>query len=229
MSPRTAPPQVVLWRHGQTAWNAEGRWQGQRDVPLTGLGERQAHAAAEVLAARRPVRVVSSDLSRASATAGALALAADLPVASDRRLREIHGGSWQGLLRSEVAAGWPELLERWTAGEDVAFGGDGERRSEAGERVADVAEEVVASLGAGETAVLVGHGGSLGAAMTRLLGLPRGTSSVLTALRNARWSTLVRAELGAPTPWRLLEHNAGSWATDDAPVTTGAASGGARA
>jgi len=204
-----SPAQVVLWRHGQTTWNAEGRWQGHTDVPLSELGEQQVRGAAAVLAERGPVRVVSSDLVRASATAGALALAADLPVALDPRLREVFGGDWQGLRRTEIESGWPELHAAWLAGEDVPPGG-GERRTAAGARVVAAVEEHAAPLADDEVLVVVGHGGALGAALLQLLGLPREAAPVLTGLRNARWTSLLRGGTG-PVPWRLLEHNAGAW------------------
>lgn len=204
-----SPAQVVLWRHGQTTWNAEGRWQGHTDVPLSETGSAQVRAAAAVLAERAPVRVVSSDLQRASATAGALALALDLPVALDPRLREVFGGDWQGLRRAEIEAGWPELHASWLAGQDVPPGG-GERRTAAGARVVEAVEEHAAPLAEDEVLVVVGHGGALGAALLQLLGLPREAAPLLTGLRNARWTSLLRGSAGT-TPWRLLEHNAGAW------------------
>ncbi|WP_299035493.1 histidine phosphatase family protein [uncultured Pseudokineococcus sp.] len=205
-----SPAQVVLWRHGQTTWNAEGRWQGHTDIPLSELGGQQVREAAAVLAEREPVRLVSSDLVRASATAGALALAADLPVALDPRLREVFGGDWQGLRRAEIESGWPELHAAWLAGEDVPPGG-GERRTAAGARVVAAVEEHAASLADDEVLVVVGHGGALGAALLQLLGLPREAAPLLTGLRNARWTSLLRGTPGS-VPWRLLEHNAGAWA-----------------
>ncbi|MEJ5945166.1 histidine phosphatase family protein [Pseudokineococcus basanitobsidens] len=214
-----AAPQVVLWRHGRTAWNVEGRWQGHTDIPLDDEGLAQVEAAAAVLAARRPVRVVSSDLARARGTAGALALAADLPVTLDPRLREVHGGAWQGLRREEIAAGWPQEHAAWLAGEEVPAGDGGETRAQAGTRVAAAVREQSAGLDDGQVLVCVGHGGSLGAGLVRLLGLPDG--GVLTGLRNARWTTLVRSGGGT---WRLLEHNAGVWARAGAART--AAGGG---
>jgi len=223
-----APPQVVLWRHGQTAWNAEGRWQGHSDIPLTDLGAEQAREAAGVLLHRRPVRLVSSDLQRASGTAGALALAAGMPVLLDPRLREVHGGEWQGLRRSEIEQGWPDLHRAWLAGEDVAAGG-GESRAASGARVAEAVEEHAADLADGEVLVCVGHGGSLGSALLRLLGLPAVAAPVVTGLRNARWTTLVRGD-GTDVPWRLLEHNAGAWPTGDVvPAQAGAGRGAAGA
>lgn len=207
-----SPAQVVLWRHGETTWNAEGRWQGHTDVPLSERGSRQVREAAAVLARRGPARLVSSDLQRASATAGALALAADLPVALDPRLREVFGGDWQGLRRAEIQERWPDLHAAWLAGEDVPPGG-GERRTEAGRRVVTAVEEHAADLADDEVLVLTGHGGALGAALLQLLGLPRGAAPLLTGLRNARWTSLQRGDRGT-APWRLLEHNAGAWSDD---------------
>ena len=63
----------MLWRHGQTQWNVEGRFQGQSDIPLDEAGEAQAQRAARLLAGLRPDLIVSSDLLRASATAAPLA------------------------------------------------------------------------------------------------------------------------------------------------------------
>ena len=64
---------LVLWRHGQTAWNAERRFQGQSDIPLDDGREQQAERAARLLAALRPDTIISSDLGRATATAAPLA------------------------------------------------------------------------------------------------------------------------------------------------------------
>lgn len=200
---------VVLWRHGRTAWNAEGRWQGHLDVPLDEVGQEQARAAAAVLAKVTPTALVSSDLARARVTAQALADATGLPVTEDRALREIDGGAWQGLLRAEIEAADPERYAAWRGGEDLPAGG-GERRSTAAERVAAAVERhaahVAADDGAG-TLVVVSHGGALGGALLRLLGLAREAAPVVAGLRNAHWTTLVRGGEGGPR-WRLLEHNA---------------------
>ena len=64
---------LVFWRHGRTTWNAEQRFQGQTDIPLDDTGLAQAARAAKVLARLKPSLIVSSDLSRARATAQQLA------------------------------------------------------------------------------------------------------------------------------------------------------------
>src|SRR5215467_10394593 len=78
---------LVLWRHGQTRWNAEGRFQGQSDIPLDLVGEQQADRAARLLAALQPTAIYSSDLARATMTAAPLARLTGLTVMSDKDLQ----------------------------------------------------------------------------------------------------------------------------------------------
>ena len=68
MSSTNTPIRVVLWRHGQTDWNVENRFQGHSDIPLNKVGEYQVVEAAKVLAGLRPDRIISSDLLRAKKT-----------------------------------------------------------------------------------------------------------------------------------------------------------------
>ena len=98
---------LVVWRHGQTTYNVERRFQGQSDVPLNEVGLRQAAAAARHLAALRPAAIYSSDLSRASVTAEALARLTGLTVQLDKDLRERSGGSWEGLTEAEIREQFP--------------------------------------------------------------------------------------------------------------------------
>src|SRR5438270_13849486 len=95
----SAPPprrdwRVVLLRHGRTEWNASGRFQGQMDSPLDGIGRAQAEAAAIAVAPMRPDAIVTSDLSRAQDTAAAVAKEAGVEPVADARLREIFLGTW---------------------------------------------------------------------------------------------------------------------------------------
>src|SRR5262245_57678162 len=93
---------LVIWRHGRTAWNESGRFQGQADVDLDTAGAAQAVDAAPRVAAYRADLIVSSDLLRAARTAQALAAVTGLPVEHDARLRERNFGPWQGLTQAEI-------------------------------------------------------------------------------------------------------------------------------
>jgi probable phosphoglycerate mutase len=100
---------VLLARHGQSEWNAEGRWQGQADPPLSDLGRRQAHEAARALGAIDAIW--ASDLQRAGQTAAIIS--GDLgvgPVVLDPDLRERDAGEYSGLTRDEIEARFPGYL-----------------------------------------------------------------------------------------------------------------------
>ena len=90
-----APTRIVLWRHGQTDWNIENRFQGHTDIPLNSVGRFQVEHAAKVLIGMNPIKIVSSDLSRTRETAGALSQLSGLPIITDIGLRETDGGNWR--------------------------------------------------------------------------------------------------------------------------------------
>jgi glucosyl-3-phosphoglycerate phosphatase len=188
---------LVLWRHGQTDFNAERRFQGQTDVPLNAEGRRQAARAARHIAALRPAAIFSSDLVRASATAAALARLTGLPVQLDKDLRERSGGSWEGLTDTEIQERYPESYALWAPP-------DGESVSAVAERAAAALERIADSLDGGALAVVVSHGAALGMGTARLLGISV-ADRVLGPLGNGSWSVLGRRQ----TKWRLLAHNLG--------------------
>ena len=107
---------VHLARHGESDWNAAGRWQGHADRPLTDLGRRQAAELAERLADVRLDAVYSSDLRRARETAEPVAERQGLEVRALPALREVDVGGWSGLSRPEVARRFPEAFARWRGG-----------------------------------------------------------------------------------------------------------------
>jgi probable phosphoglycerate mutase len=199
---------VVLWRHGQTRWNLEDRFQGHTDVELDETGADQAVRSARLLAALRPHAIVSSDLRRARDTAEALARVAGLAVKEDARLRETYGGTWQGLTVTEIRALDAEAYALWRSGADVPAGG-AESRSDVAARVMPAIAESLEPVPAGETLVVVTHGGSARAAIGSLLDLPMDRWAAVGGLSNCCWSVL--EEVGAG--WRLVEHNAGSLPT----------------
>ncbi len=109
------PSRILLARHGQSTWNAAGRWQGQADPPLSELGERQAGDVVTVLHARagsglRVGRIWASPLQRARQTAEIIGRGVGLEVVLDPRLMERDAGGWTGLTRVEIEEAWPGYL-----------------------------------------------------------------------------------------------------------------------
>lgn len=192
------PVTLLLWRHGQTEWNLERRFQGQSDIGLNETGQRQAQRAALIIAALKPDAIYSSDLTRATSTAQTLARLTGLPVNLDKDLRERHGGEWEGLTDREIRATYPAEYQVWSppGGEPTAAVAD--RAAGAFERIAD-------NMPSGSMAVIVSHGAALGLGISRLLGLPE-QERVLGSLSNCAWSVLGRRS----GRWRLLEHNVGT-------------------
>jgi len=203
------PRRLVLWRHGRTAWNLEHRFQGQTDVPLDEVGHKQAQAASRLLVALRPQLIVSSDLSRAFDTAAALAARCGLEVATDPRLRETDGGSWEGRQREDLLRTDPDAYRSWLAGEPVRPGGDGESRADVGTRVMAAVQDAVAGAHPGRTVVVVTHGGATRAVLAPLLNRPFEQLRFFGVMRNAAWSVFLESG-DAQTPWNVLEYNARS-------------------
>ena len=155
---------ILLLRHGQSTWNAEGRWQGWSDPPLSDLGLSQAKEAAGHLGGVGATAVVTSDLDRARTTGRILADGLGLgPPVEDRDLREYDVGDWEGLTRPEIEAGWPDQLAAWREGRLLATPG-GETRSAFLERVMAALRRVASAAELGDVAVVVTHGGVIRAA-----------------------------------------------------------------
>lgn len=156
---------LILIRHGETDWNAEGRWQGQCDVPLNETGRAQAG----LLAARLqrlwasglfpgpPQRLWTSDLSRAVETAQLLGL--ELPLEIDLRLRERSFGSWEGKTHQELG-------HTPVSGERAP---DAEPAEAVWERVLAAVETIWQTEE--PVSLIVGHGGALRAILARAAGL----------------------------------------------------------
>ena len=162
------PTRLVLARHGETDWNRVGRWQGHADPPLNETGRRQAAGLADRLAGDGIAAVYSSDLARARETARTVAHRLGLGVVEDPALREIDVGSWSGLTRAQVAERFPEGYARWLEGE---IGHDGETREQLAERAVRAAR-TIAGRHAGETVLVVTHGGVIRALRRHAAGDP---------------------------------------------------------
>ncbi|MFN8088922.1 MAG: histidine phosphatase family protein [Mycobacterium sp.] len=215
---------LVMLRHGQTDYNAGSRMQGQLDIELTDLGKAQAVAAAEVLAKRQPLLIVSSDLRRAYDTAVALGERAGLRIQVDGRLRETHLGDWQGLTHTQVDEIAPGARAAWRDDATLAPHG-GESRID----VANRSVPLVANIFGGEPewgagscdrpVVLVAHGGLIAALTAALLGLPVTSWPALGGMGNASWAQLSGhgAEGAAfeEIRWRLDVWNASAQVAND--------------
>ena len=162
---------VILIRHGETDWNVQGRFQGQIDVPLNALGQRQAARMAERLARERVDVFYCSDLLRTRQTAEPAALKLKLPAAPDAGLREQHFGILEGLSFDEVQAQHPQHLADWLRHDpDYALPeGESVRRFHA--RVVGAVRSL-AELHAGQTLAVVTHGGVLDMLFRTVHGLP---------------------------------------------------------
>lgn len=196
---------IILWRHGQTSWNLERRFQGSTDIELTDTGVAQARRAARLLASLKPDAIVASDLKRAAATANELADLTGLPVTHEQGLQETYAGEWQGLTHDEIITRFGDQYAAWKRGESVRRGG-GELETEVADRAAPIVLRHAEKLPENGTLVVVSHGGTIRTTIGRLLGLDSHHWEGLGGLSNCCWSVLGQGARG----WRLLEHNAGT-------------------
>ena len=174
---------MELWlvRHGETAKNREGVWQGQLDVPLSEAGRAQARRLARRLAALDPGfdGLYTSDLARARETAAILGEALGLAPVPDPRLRELCVGELAGRPRDEVFSAYAEVMERsrrdpWRT------------RLPGGESLADLKGRLLDFLG----------------------DLPEGRHLVVAHAGVVRVFVWIALEIEAGEPWRLRVPNA---------------------
>lgn len=165
---------LLLARHGETAWNAEGRYQGREDIPLSPKGESQARALGERLRELHIDRAVASPLSRARRTAElALGEARAAMLTVDEGLLEIAHGSWEGLLAAEIRERDPERLRAWReTPHEVLMPGGGESLPRVAERAWEALLRASDGLGADDTLLLVAHDAVNRVLLCRVLGLP---------------------------------------------------------
>lgn len=197
---------LIVWRHGETAHNVGGIWQGQLDTDLSETGRRQARESAVALAALAPARIVSSDLRRAADTAAELGRVTGTAVEHDVRLREIDVGAWQGLSQGDVAERYPDEHAALVRGDDVVRGGHGESVAHVQQRAGQAVGSVLEALEPDQLAVLVTHGVTARTLVAALVGMDQRTAWLtLAGLHNCHW-----AELGEyRTGWRVTAWNVG--------------------
>lgn len=207
---------LLLVRHGITAWNAEGRFQGHRDPPLSEEGRAEARLLGERLRRDpddRPARIVASPLSRALETAQLIA--GDAPLTTDAGLIEIGQGEWEGRTHAELATGDAERYRAWCAHEEALPPG-AEPLDAARARAERAASSAIAADGPWPLC-LVAHGGIIRVLAAELLGV---TLARAWGLDVDNAGLCVLTELGGG--WRLERWNdvlhllaAGHATTDD--------------
>ncbi len=164
---------ILLARHGETPWNAEGRYQGQIDIPLSPVGEGQANALGLRLKDVRIDRAVASPLARAQLTAK-LALGdarADM-LQTDADLQEIAHGEWEGLLASEIQDKDPARLLAWREEPDTVLMPGGESLRQVLDRSWRGLARAADGLGDDDTLLIVAHDAVNRVLLCRILGLP---------------------------------------------------------
>lgn len=204
---------IVLWRHGQTDDNLAGRLQGQIDNLLNATGEQQARTAAGPLAEYLrgmggELRLVSSDLARAVATARYLADALYLAVQQDAALRERAFGPWEGLTFQEIDAEWPKEAALWRAGRDPGLPGM-ESRGECGRRVGAALARLAGESPEEATLVATLHGAATSLAISHLIGMDPDSWAGIRGIDNCHWAVLSRNSTAEPQ-WALTAYNVGA-------------------
>lgn len=150
---------ILLARHGETDWNAAGRWMGQQDIPLNEAGRDQARAlgimAPSGALPAAPALIVASTLVRAAETARIVGECYGIEPRLDERLMESARGEWEGLTSREIEARDTDTWARWIEGKpDFRFpGGEsiGEHRKRTNEALAELPENTL----------VVCHGGTI--------------------------------------------------------------------
>lgn len=194
------PMRVLLIRHGQTAWNAEQRAQGQTDIPLDEEGREQARLLAEGLDDQPLARVLSSDLQRAFMTAEVLARPRNLTLEARPDLRERAFGQWEGVPFLEIRKRFTE--EAMLAGLERSRirPPGGESQQDVWNRLDPVVADLRATL---ESTAVVTHGGTCALLLARLLGSTLETAAAFR-FDNTGVTTIERRPDGG---FQLLAYN----------------------
>lgn len=159
---------LIVVRHGETIYNAQARYTGQSDVPLSGLGQRQVAMLGEHLATEQLDVIVASDLERTRITAMAIARYHTLPVQEDADLREVALGAWEGSTYAEVRDRDAPLVARWRT-DATTYAPPG------GETIVQLRDRVVRALKRWQTrypeasVLWVTHGGLIGVLLCHVL------------------------------------------------------------
>jgi broad specificity phosphatase PhoE len=195
---------ITLIRHGRTAWNAIGRWQGHACVPLDDEGQRQAALLAQHLAkaGEQVTALYTSDLSRAQQTAQIIAQRLGIAVQPDSRLREIDMGEWQGLTRAEIMAWDSERFQIVMADPENNPRPSGECGADVARRLQTAITDYAANHPGGHVLVV-----SHGSAIYNLLYHLKLVDNFHGPLGNTALSRLIYDASNTAAPWSLSAFN----------------------
>lgn len=163
---------ILLARHGETPWNAAGRYQGQADIPLSPVGEAQARALGERLREVPVTRAVASPLGRARQTAEFALGERRAMLSTDPGLMEIAHGTWEGLLASEIGERDPERLRAWRDTPHEVLMPEGESLQHVFDRAWPALARAADGLGDDDTLLVVAHDAVNRVLLCHVLGIP---------------------------------------------------------
>ncbi len=165
---------ILLVRHGETAWNREGRYQGRTDIPLSETGQAQVATLGKKLANIAIQIAYASPLSRAKNTAEAILADRKVPLWLDAGLLEISHGEWEGQLASDVERSHAEMFGVWKTrpGRHSPAGPGAETLGDVEERAWPVLAKACAQLGPDETGLIAAHDAVNRVLLCRVLGIP---------------------------------------------------------
>ena len=180
---------LVFLRHGRTEWTELGKLQGQADVELDEVGERQAEEAARFFADWGFAACYTSNLKRALRTAHMVAEPHGLDVVPDARLQEINIGSWSGMTTAEVVRVFPGFMDFYLQGIDFQRSATGETLAEMTSRALESVREI-AERHTGQQVLIVTHGLLLSKVVSAFIGI----DDVLSIPGNITYSLVIGRE-----------------------------------
>lgn len=162
---------IILIRHGQTKWNAQGRFQGQSDTELLPEGIAQAKLLAQHFPLTKLDAIYCSDLSRARQTAQPIADKFKLKVQPCSRLREMNFGVWEGMLFDDINKKWPDAMRKFFDDPLCVNIPEAENFEELEQRAVQAVEEIITNNN-GKTVAIVAHGAVNKAVLGHIMHVP---------------------------------------------------------